>query len=102
MSQQLQMLGSRELVVERNQHAAAKKNRVRRDQPLRLVRHDDGGAIVGIEIGVFESAGQRQSNFFEIGVRQAKFFAIALGLDEAHFRGEAVESVAKAAPRHVY
>ena len=84
-----------QLVVERNQHAAAVENRIRRDQPLRLIRHDDGGAVAGIEIGVFESARQRQGDLFEIGVGQADFFAIALGFDQADFGGKAVERIAQ-------
>ncbi len=33
--------------------------------------------------------------FFEIGVGQPEFFAVALGFDEADFGGEAVESIAQ-------
>ncbi len=95
MGEQLQMLGGGELVIERDQNAAAIEDGIGRDQPFRLIGHDDGGAVVGVEIGVFQSAGQRQRDFFEIGIGQAEFFAIALGFDQADFGGEAVERIAQ-------
>ena len=95
MREQLQMFGRGQLVVERHQHAAAVKDRIGRNQPLRLIRHDDGGAVAGIVIGVLQSAGQRQRNLFEIGIRQADFFAIALRFDQADFGGKAVERIAQ-------
>ena len=93
--EELQMFGSRELIVERNHHAAAVENGICGNQPLRLISHDDGGAIVRIEIGILQCSGERKGNFLEIGVGQAEFFAVALGFDETHFFGEAVESITK-------
>src|ERR1700690_4664930 len=69
------------------------ENRVRRNQPLRLIRHDDGGALAGIEIRIFESAGQGQSDFLETEIRQPNFLAIAVRLDQAHLGGKAVERI---------
>ncbi len=95
VGEQLQVLSRGQLVVERDQHAAAVEDRVGRDQPLRLIRHDDGGAVAGIVVGVLESAGQGQSDLFEIGIRQANFFAIALRFDQAYFGGKTVERIAQ-------
>jgi len=43
MFEQLPLLVRRKFVIERNENAAGKK-RVSRNQPLRLIRHDDAGA----------------------------------------------------------
>ena len=71
MRQQLQMFGWRQFVIERHQHAAAVKNGVRGNQPLRLIGHDDRGAVAGIELGILQRARQRLGNIFEVGVGQA-------------------------------
>ena len=47
MRQELQMLGGGKFVIERHNHAARKKHGVGRNQPLGLIRHDDGGAVSG-------------------------------------------------------
>jgi hypothetical protein len=58
-----------------------------------LIRHDDRGAIVGIEVGVFESTGKRQRRFLEIGVGEPDLFPVAIGFDQANFSREAVQSI---------
>src|SRR5947209_2054750 len=93
MSQQLEMLCRSEFVIERNQYSTAIKNRIRRNQPLRLVRHDDRSAISRIEIRILEGARQWQCNLFEIRVGEPDLFAIAIRLDQAYFSGEAVECI---------
>ncbi len=89
------MLAGAQFVVEWNQHAAAKKDRIGGDQPLRLVRHDDRGAVVRVELRVFERARQRQRDFLEIGIGQPQLFAVALGFDQADFGRIAVERIAQ-------
>ena len=51
------MLSRGQLVVERNQHATAEENRIRRDQPFRLIGHDDRGTVPGFEFGILKRAG---------------------------------------------
>ena len=93
--QQLQMLGRGQLVIERHQHSAAMKNGVGRNQPLRLIGHDDGGAIAGLELGVLERARQGHRHFFEIGVSKAGLFLVAVRFDQAGFVRPAVERLAQ-------
>ena len=50
MRQKLQLFISRQFVIERNQHAAAKENRISRNQPFRLIRHDNRGPRPVLEI----------------------------------------------------
>src|SRR5581483_2521786 len=93
VQQQLRVLGRSQLVVERNEHPAAVEDRVRRDQPLRLVGHDDGGAVARPETVLLQRGRERQGGFFELAVAQAGFFAVAVGLDQADLVGPAVERV---------
>ncbi len=79
------MLVRRQFVVERHQHATREKNGVGRDQPLRLIRHDDAGASAGGEAAVLQSFRKRMRAFLEIAVSQALFLALAIGFDQAYF-----------------
>ena len=60
-----------------------------------MARHKWYSTIIGIEVGVFESAGERKSGVFEIGIGEANFFAVAVGLDQADFAREAIEGIAQ-------
>jgi hypothetical protein len=91
MRQQLQMLFGGELVIERHEHAATIKNGVGRNQPLRLIGHDDRGAIAGGEASLFEAGGEWQRDLLKLGVGQPRAFAIAIGFDQADFFGPAIE-----------
>ena len=91
--QQLQMLGGSEFVVERHQYAAAIENRIRGNQPLRLIGHDDRGAIPGLEPGILQRTSQRQSNLFEIRVGKPSFFSIPVRLDQANFVWPTVQRI---------
>src|SRR5579871_1356412 len=93
MRQQLDVLGRVELVIEGDEYAAAIKNRVRRDQPFRLIGHDDRGAITRGETGLLKRGRERQCGLFELRVREAGLFAVAIGLDQADLVGPAVERV---------
>jgi hypothetical protein len=57
--QQRQVLRSRQLEVERNEHAARAEHRERRQMPLGLIRHHDGGAVARREPGLRQPRGQR-------------------------------------------
>ena len=89
------MLGRGQLVVERNQHAAAIENGIGRNQPLRLIGHDDRGAVAGTELGVLQSARQRQRHFLEVGIGEAGLLAVAVRFDQAGFVRPAVERIAQ-------
>ena len=95
MRQQLQMLGGGELVIERHEHAARKKHGVGRDQPLRLIGHDDRGAVSGGKAGIFQRRRQRFGRFAELPVGQARVLAFAVGFDQADFVRPAVERIAQ-------
>ena len=49
MLEELPLLFRGELVIEWNEHAAAIENRVRGDQPLGLIGHDDRRAVARLE-----------------------------------------------------
>ena len=83
MGQQLQVLGGGQLEIERHQDAAAIKHRISRNQPFRLIGHDDRGPIPGAEIGILERARQRQRHFFKVGVSEPRLFLFAVRLDQA-------------------
>ncbi len=54
MSEQLPLFFRGEFVVERDKNAAAIENCVGGNQPLGLIGHDDGGAVVGFEASVLQ------------------------------------------------
>src|ERR1700733_11214520 len=89
------MLRRRQFVVQRNQYSAAKENRIRRNQPLRLIRHDDRSPVAHFEIGVLERATQRPCHFLEIGISKPHLLAVAIGFNQASFVGPAIESSAQ-------
>src|SRR5919201_3440666 len=93
MGQQLQMLTRSQFVVQRNQNAATIKNGVGGDQPLRLVAHDDGGAIAFAKSDRLERGCERQGRLLELGVSQTLAFAVTVGLDEAQFVRELIQRV---------
>jgi len=93
MRQELEMFGWSQFVIERNQHTAAEKNRIGGNQPLRLIGHDDGGAISSFEVGVFEGAAKGTSHRLEVRIGEANFLAIAIGLDQAGFVRPAIKRI---------
>ncbi len=95
MGEQLKVLSRAEFVVERHKNATAIEDRIGRDQPFRLIGHDDRGAIVRIEVSVFEGAGERQCDLFEIGIGETKLFAITLRLNQTDFGGKAIKGIAQ-------
>ena len=88
MPQQLPVLGRRELVVERNEHTAGEEDRVGRDQPLRLIRHDDRGAIARREAGILQRTSQRMRPLLKFPIRQPFFLALAIRFDQASLRSQ--------------
>src|SRR5579863_8841575 len=90
---QLKMLDGAEFVIEGHQHTAAIENRIRGNQPLRLVGHDDRRAIAGFELSVLQSASQGQSDLFEIGVGESGLLSIPVRLDEAKFIRPTVQRI---------
>ena len=93
MFQQLPLLIRSELVIERHQHAGGIKYRVRRDQPLGLVGHDDRGAIARSKFRVLQSLRDRHGAISKFPVRQPKIFALAIRLNEAGFVGKHLDGV---------
>src|SRR5579864_2850559 len=95
MREKLQMLRGSKFVIERHKHAAAIKNRKGRNQPLRLIGHDNRGACARCEPSVLQRTGERQSRFLELPVGQATIFAVAVRFDEANFTGPALKRSAQ-------
>src|ERR1051326_2049973 len=95
VSQQLQVFRRSQLVIKRNDHTTRIKNRVRRHQPLRLIRHDYRGTIKGLEIRVLQGSRQRERHVLEVGVSEAAFFLVAIGLDQTRLVRPALDSVAQ-------
>ena len=93
MLEQLPMVVRREFVIERHKDAATEEDGVGRDQPLRLIRHDDAGSSASGEAYVLQSFGQRMRTFFEISVSQALFFALAVRFDQAHFVRKLIQRI---------
>ena len=87
----MQLFGGGELVIERNQNAAAEENRVGRNQPFRLIRHDDRGARAVLETRILQRARERQRDFLELAVGEADILAVAVRFDQADFVGPAIE-----------
>ncbi len=85
MLEQLPLFVRRQFVIEWNQNATGKKNRVSGNQPLRLIGHDDAGASASGETAILQSLGQRMRALLEVAIGQALFFALAVGLDQTHF-----------------
>src|SRR3981189_2410022 len=84
MLEKLPLLVGSELVVEWNQRAARKKNGVRRNQPLGLIRHDDAGTVARCETSVLQRFGERMRARLEITICQAFVFAFAVRFDQTH------------------
>ena len=93
MGQQRKMLSAREFVIEGDEDAAAIKNCVGRNQPLRLIRHDDGGAVARSKARVLQGARQRERRLLKIGVSEPGAFGVAVRFNQADFVGPAVQSV---------
>ena len=81
MRKKRELLLRRQFVIEGNQHAAHMENRVRGNQPLRLIRHDDGGAVAGAESALLQRSSERQRGFFELAIGEAILLALAVGFD---------------------
>ncbi len=97
--QELQVLGRGQLEVQGNQHASAEKNGICRHQPLRLVAHDDGGAVAFAKIRVLQRARQRTRQLLEIGVGKARLLLVAIGLDQASLIRPMLQRIAQSGPQ---
>src|ERR1700737_1760539 len=93
MLEEVPLLVGCELVVERYEHATAIKDRVRRDQPFGLIRHNDRRAIAGLETGFLQRFREWMRALLEAAIRDALFLAIAVGFDQACFRGELIQRI---------
>src|SRR5260370_21603940 len=91
--EQLQLFLGRELVIERNENAAAIKDRIRGNQPLGLIGHDDGGAALNREAGILQRASQGERSVFELAIVEPCLLLVAVGFGEARFVGPAVDGV---------
>src|SRR5258708_2450964 len=93
MLEQLPLLVRREFVIQRNEDATGEKNGVGRNQPFRLIRHDDAGASASGEAAVLQSFRKRMRAFLEIAVSQAFFLALTVRFDETHFGGKPIQRI---------
>ena len=93
MLQKLPLLVWRQLVIERNQHTTSEENGIRRNQPPRLICHNDAGAISHRETFILQSLRQRMRAFFEFAVSQALLLPVAVRFDQTYFPGEAVQRI---------
>src|SRR6267378_1398037 len=84
MLEQLPLFVRREFVIQGNKNAASKKNGIRRNQPLRLIRHDDAGASACGEAAFLQSSRKGMRAFLEVAISQALFLALAVRFDQAH------------------
>ena len=76
------MLSGGEFEVDRNQDTTRVEHRIRRDEPLRLVRHDDRGSIsVGKTRGLQGRSDQLRSRL-EVAVSESTILTFAVGFDE--------------------
>src|SRR5260370_815092 len=82
-------------VIEGHHSSATIENGIIRDQPFRLIGHDDGRAISGIEVRILERPRQGKRDLFEVGIGEADLLPITLGLNQAALTGEAVQRVAQ-------
>src|SRR5207248_8471515 len=89
------MLFGSEFVIKRNQHPSNLKDRVRRNQPLRLIGHDDCGTLSRIKFGVLKSTRQRGGSLLEVGIGETGALAIAIRLDQASLIRPAIEGIAE-------
>ena len=81
--EKFQLLGGSQFAIDRDEHAAAEENRVRRNQPLRLIRHEDGSACAALQSCALQRTRERQGGFLELAIREPNVFAFAISLDEA-------------------
>ena len=88
MFEQLPVFDGSELVIERHENAAGEKNRIGGDEPLRLVRHDDGSAIAGDESHILQGTSKRVSAALKVFISQTLFFAVAVSFDQTSFGGK--------------
>ena len=76
------MLNRGQFEVDRNQNATAVEHRICRDEPLRLVGHDDGGAVGFVKSRGLQGRSDALGSSFEVAVRESAIFAFAVGFDE--------------------
>ena len=65
------------------------------DQPLGLIRHDNGGAVSGRKARVLKGRRQRLGRFAELPVGEARLLAFAVGFDQADFFRPACKGIAQ-------
>ena len=95
MLQQLPLLFRLQFVIERNHRGAAIEQRVGGDQPLGLIRHDDGDAVSCRDAQILQAFGQGKRAVLEIAIGEAQLFFAAVGFDQADFRRESFQRVAQ-------
>ncbi len=108
--QQGQMFRRRKFVVERHHYTAAVEHRICRNQPFRLIGHNDRGAVTtAANPAILESAASQRSSarhVAKLAVGQpAAFSPVAVRFDQANFRRKtfpAVSAAASAAPSDSY
>ena len=93
MFEKLPLFVRREFIVERNQRATCEENGIGRNQPLRLIGHDDAGSIARGETSILQGFRQRMRAFLEIAVREPFLLPFAVGFNQTHFPGKAVQRI---------
>ena len=76
------MLSGGEFEVDRNQDTTRVEHRIRRDEPLRLVRHDDRGSIGFSKSRGLQGRSDPLRSRLEVAVREPTILTFAIGLDE--------------------
>src|ERR1700735_4343 len=95
MHEKLELLRGRKFVVERNQHTPAEENCISRNQPFRLIGHDNRSAGGALKIGVLQGSRKRQGCLFELTVSKSRVLAFAVCLDQANLLRPALQSRAQ-------
>ena len=85
---EVELLAGGELVDEGDQGRAGPEGAGRRDQPLRLVLHQDRAAIAGLEAALLDVGGDALRQAAELGEGVAGLLAVAVDLDEGDARLE--------------
>src|ERR1022692_4414393 len=76
------MLIRGEFVVEGHKHASAVEDYISRNQPLRLIRHDNRPAITGLECSVLQRASDWRGDIFEVRIGEACFFLVPVRFNQ--------------------
>jgi hypothetical protein len=93
MLQQLPMLAGGEFVIQRHQHAAGIKYRVRRNQPFGLVGHNNCRAIGGAKTEILQRSRNRHRRIAKLSVCQPVVLSLAIHFNQADLHGKHLHGI---------